>query len=53
MFEQRGELPPLPFGDPIGFAPASRGVVYIESIKFEAFLAIIHGAMAPDTSIAD
>ncbi len=34
MFDQRGELPLLPFGNPIGFVPASRGGVYIES-EFE------------------
>ena len=33
MFDQRGELPLLPFGNPIGFVPASRGGVYIESIN--------------------
>ncbi len=33
MFDQRGELLLLPFGDPIGFVPASRGGVYIESIS--------------------
>jgi len=31
VFDQRGELPILPFGNPIGFVPASRGGVYIES----------------------
>jgi len=31
MFDQRGELPLLPFGNPIGFVPVSRGGVYIES----------------------
>ncbi len=31
VFDQRGELPLLPFGNPIGFVPASRGKVYIES----------------------
>ncbi len=31
MFDQREELPLLPFGNPIGFVPASRGGVYIES----------------------
>jgi len=31
VFDQRGELPLLPFGNPIGFVPASRGGVYIES----------------------
>jgi hypothetical protein len=30
MFDQRGELPLLPFENPIGFVPASRGRVYIE-----------------------
>ena len=30
MFDQRGELPLLPSGNPIGFVPASRGGVYIE-----------------------
>ncbi len=30
MFDQRGELPLLPFGNPIGFVSASRGGVYIE-----------------------
>ena len=33
MFDQRGELPLLPFGNPIGFVPALKGGVYIESIK--------------------
>ncbi len=32
VFDQRGELPLLPFGNPIGFVPASRGGVYIEPI---------------------
>ncbi len=31
MFDQRGDLPLLPFGNPIGFVPASRGGGYIES----------------------
>ncbi|MEE8261973.1 MAG: hypothetical protein V3R83_05855, partial [Gammaproteobacteria bacterium] len=35
MFDQRGEMPLLPFGNPIGFVPASRGGVYIESKRFE------------------
>ncbi len=35
MFDQWGELPLLPFGNPIGFVPASRGGVYIESIKLD------------------
>jgi len=30
VFDQRGELPLLPFGNPIGFVPASRGGVYID-----------------------
>ncbi len=30
VFNQREELPLLPFGNPIGFVPASRGGVYIE-----------------------
>jgi hypothetical protein len=30
---KEGELPLLPFGNPIGFVPASRGGVYIESTK--------------------
>ncbi len=30
MFDQRGELPLLPFGYPIGLVPASRGGVYIK-----------------------
>jgi len=30
VFDQWGELPFLPFGNPIGFVPASRGGVYIE-----------------------
>ncbi len=29
--DQRGEPPLLPFGNPIGFVPASRGRIYIES----------------------
>ncbi len=38
MFNQRGELPILPFGNPIGFVPASRGGVYIEfKLKFKAY----------------
>jgi len=32
VVDQREELPLLPFGNPIGFVPASRGGVYIESI---------------------
>ncbi len=35
------ELPLLPFGNPIGFVPASRGGVYIESIKSTAGIQII------------
>ncbi len=31
VFDQRGELPLLPFGYPIRFVPASRGGVYIKS----------------------
>ena len=31
VFDQMGELPLLPFGNPIGFVPASRGGVYIKS----------------------
>ncbi len=34
MFDQRGELPLLPFGNPIGFVPATRGGVYIELIGY-------------------
>jgi hypothetical protein len=30
MFDQRGELPLLPFGYPIGFVPASRGGVNLK-----------------------
>ncbi len=33
MFDQREELPLLPFGNPIGFVPALRGGVYIESSR--------------------
>ncbi len=35
MFDQRGEFPLLPFGNPIGFVPASRGGVYIE-LKYKS-----------------
>ncbi len=31
MFDQREELPLLPFGYPIGFVPASRGGVNLKS----------------------
>ncbi len=41
MFDQRGELPLLPFGNPIGFVPVSRGGVYIESSYIE------HGVRIP------
>ncbi len=41
MFDQREELPLLPFGNPIGFVPASRGGVYIESSYIE------HGDSTP------
>jgi len=34
VFDQRGELPLLPFENPIGFVPASRGEFYIESMSF-------------------
>ncbi len=37
MFDQRGELPLLPFGNPIGVVPASRGGVYIKSKTRQAF----------------
>jgi hypothetical protein len=30
VFDQREELPLLPFGNPIGYVPASRGGVYTE-----------------------
>ena len=39
MFDQRGELPLLPFRNPIGFVPASRGRVYIESNTFDLMTA--------------
>jgi len=32
VFDQWGELPLLPFGNPIGFVPTSRDGVYIESM---------------------
>jgi len=35
VFDQRGEPPLLPFGNPIGFVPASKGGVYIESNVYE------------------
>jgi hypothetical protein len=31
VFDQREELPLLPFGNPIGFVPASRGEVNLIS----------------------
>ncbi len=31
VFDQRGELPLLPVGNPNGFVPASIGGIYIES----------------------
>jgi len=31
VFDHREERPLLPFGNPIGFVPASRGGVYIKS----------------------
>jgi hypothetical protein len=36
VFEQKEELPLLPFGNPLGFVPASRGRVYIKSNKLKA-----------------
>ena len=33
MFDQKGELPLLPFGSPIGFVPASRGGIYIKHMS--------------------
>jgi len=38
VFDQRRELPLLPFGNPIGFVPASKSGVYIESNKLLFFL---------------
>ncbi len=38
MFDQREELPLLPFGNPIGFVPASRGGVYIKLIPVQIYL---------------
>ncbi len=32
VFDQWGELPLLPFGNPIGFVPASRGGVCLKSL---------------------
>jgi len=32
VFDQREELPLLPFGNPIGFVPASRGGVNLKSM---------------------
>jgi len=37
VFDQWGELPLLPFGNPIGFVPASRGGVYIKSMIYEDY----------------
>ncbi len=48
MFDQREELPPLPFGNPIGFVPASRGGVYIESTD-----ALRHGVAFLGTGLVD
>ncbi len=41
MFDQKEKLPLLPFGNPIGFVPASRGGVYIESNSID------HGVSNP------
>jgi hypothetical protein len=39
MFDQRGELPLLPFGNPIGFVSASRGGVNLKNIhRFDYYL---------------
>ncbi len=38
MFDQRRELPLLPFGNPIGFVPASKSGVHIESNNLLFFL---------------
>ncbi len=38
MFDQRGELPLLPFGNPIGFVPASRGGV---NLKFKEGASVV------------
>ncbi len=46
MFDQRGELPLLPFGNPIGFVPASRGEIYIESTGVRL---LNHSAVASST----
>jgi hypothetical protein len=41
VFDHWGELPLLPFGNPIGFVPASRGGVYIESTDEESSKSIV------------
>jgi len=33
VFDQKGELPLLPFGNPIGFVPVSRGGIYIKYLS--------------------
>jgi len=38
VVDQREELPLLPFGNPIGFVPASGGGVYIDSNLRAAYL---------------
>jgi len=42
MFDPRGELPLLPFGNPIGFVPASRGGVLIESKSLQGAFNEVH-----------
>ncbi len=47
MFDQKGELPLLPFGNPIGFVPASRGGVFIESKEVTPWQRTLNGYTVP------
>ena len=49
MFDKRGELPLLPFGNPIGFVLASRGEFYIKSSFKRDFLSFVSVRLLPDS----
>jgi len=53
VFDQRGELPLLPFGNPIGFVPASRGGVYIDLFTSYGMAADLQEKSARGASLAE
>jgi len=53
VFDQWGELPLLPFGNPIGFVPASRGEVNLKSIIEDLGTAVMTRISSPCPTIVE